>query len=183
MRVYDYRARLYQPGLGRFLQPDPQEFTAGDYNLYRYCYNDPVNKSDPTGLREELAGEIMRDHMWDFACRMVSGSSFQGEYNGFPNGHDHTPMRAGEAALGDTKADRNIQTYKTIEGMGRDGDKIEVVAGTVVIGGGGAGRIGRLISKVPLIGRLFGTSTGIRTVEDVLRNPALLKGMSPTAIR
>ena len=38
---------MYQPELGRFLQPDPKEFGAGDYNLYRYCHNDPVNKSDP----------------------------------------------------------------------------------------------------------------------------------------
>jgi RHS repeat-associated protein len=49
LRIYDYRARQYQPELGRFLQPDPQEFGAGDYNLYRYCHNDPVNRSDPTG--------------------------------------------------------------------------------------------------------------------------------------
>jgi uncharacterized protein RhaS with RHS repeats len=27
-----------------------KEFAAGDYNLYRYCHNDPVNKSDPDGL-------------------------------------------------------------------------------------------------------------------------------------
>jgi RHS repeat-associated protein len=51
MRVYDFRARLYQPELGRFLQPDPKQFEAGDYNLYRYCNNAPVNKSDPMGLR------------------------------------------------------------------------------------------------------------------------------------
>jgi RHS repeat-associated protein len=50
LRVYDYRNRLYQPELGRFVQPDPKEFDAGDYNLYRYCHNDPVNHSDPTGL-------------------------------------------------------------------------------------------------------------------------------------
>jgi RHS repeat-associated protein len=48
--IYDYRHRLYQPELGRFLQPDPKHFAAGDYNLYRYCHNDPINKSDPTGL-------------------------------------------------------------------------------------------------------------------------------------
>jgi len=50
LRIYDYRNRIYQPELGRFLQPDSEEFEAGDYNLYRYCHNDPVNKSDPTGL-------------------------------------------------------------------------------------------------------------------------------------
>jgi RHS repeat-associated protein len=48
--VYDFRSRHYLPELGRFIQPDPKEFDAGDYNLYRYCHNDPVNRSDPTGL-------------------------------------------------------------------------------------------------------------------------------------
>jgi RHS repeat-associated protein len=50
LKLYDYRARLYNPELGRFMQPDPKEFAAGDYNLYRYCHNDPVNHADPTGL-------------------------------------------------------------------------------------------------------------------------------------
>jgi RHS repeat-associated protein len=50
VRLYDFRNRMYQPELGRFLQPDPKEFAAGDYNLYRYCHNDPVNRSDPFGL-------------------------------------------------------------------------------------------------------------------------------------
>jgi RHS repeat-associated protein len=50
MRIYDYRNRMYQPELGRFLQPDPKQFAAGDYNLYRYCHNDPVNRNDPMGL-------------------------------------------------------------------------------------------------------------------------------------
>ena len=49
LKLYDYRARLYNPELGRFMQPDPKEFAAGDYNLYRYCHNEPVNRSDPTG--------------------------------------------------------------------------------------------------------------------------------------
>jgi RHS repeat-associated protein len=49
LKLYDYRNRLYQPELGRFMQPDPKEFAAGDYNLYRYCHNDPVNRTDPMG--------------------------------------------------------------------------------------------------------------------------------------
>jgi RHS repeat-associated protein len=50
LKLYDYRNRMYQPELGRFLQPDQKQFAASDYNLYRYCHNDPINKSDPTGL-------------------------------------------------------------------------------------------------------------------------------------
>jgi RHS repeat-associated protein len=58
LRTYDYRNRMYQPELGRFLQPDPKQFAAGDYNLYRYCHNDPVNKSDPLGLDVEMGTDI-----------------------------------------------------------------------------------------------------------------------------
>jgi RHS repeat-associated protein len=48
--IYDYRHRMYNPALGRFLQTDPTGFDAGDMNLFRYCGDDPVDGSDPTGL-------------------------------------------------------------------------------------------------------------------------------------
>ncbi len=48
--IYEYRARAYHPGLGRFMSEDPKGFDAGDYNLYRYCANDPLDKTDPMGL-------------------------------------------------------------------------------------------------------------------------------------
>jgi RHS repeat-associated protein len=50
--LYDYRHRFYDPWLGRFLQTDPIGFDAGDMNLFRYCDDDPVDRSDPTGLVE-----------------------------------------------------------------------------------------------------------------------------------
>jgi uncharacterized protein RhaS with RHS repeats len=60
--------RMYQPELGRFLQPDPQEFTAGDYNLYRYCHNDPVNNSDPTGMAVD---RIWDKEMYQFGVALI----------------------------------------------------------------------------------------------------------------
>ncbi len=47
--LYHYRARTYSPELGRFIQNDPIDFSAGDYNLIRYVSNNPVNWVDPTG--------------------------------------------------------------------------------------------------------------------------------------
>jgi len=47
---YEYRARAYNPELGRFMSEDPLGFAAGDSNLFRYCGGDPVNRSDPSGM-------------------------------------------------------------------------------------------------------------------------------------
>jgi RHS repeat-associated protein len=47
---YEYRARAYHAGLGRFMSEDPKLFDAGDYNFFRYCHNDPVDLTDPMGL-------------------------------------------------------------------------------------------------------------------------------------
>jgi RHS repeat-associated protein len=48
--IYEYRARAYHPGLGRFTGEDPKGFDADDYNLFRYCHNDPEDLTDPMGL-------------------------------------------------------------------------------------------------------------------------------------
>ena len=47
--LYNYKARVYDPGLGRFLQTDPVGY-ASDINVYAYASNDPLNRTDPSGL-------------------------------------------------------------------------------------------------------------------------------------
>jgi len=44
------RRRDYAPRNGTFTTPDPLGLASGDENFYRYVQNDPVNRTDPSGL-------------------------------------------------------------------------------------------------------------------------------------
>jgi len=58
--MYYYKARIYSPTLGRFLQVDPIGYE-DQINLYAYVANDPVNANDPTG---ELIAFVVRGAIW-----------------------------------------------------------------------------------------------------------------------
>ena len=50
--LYHYRARTYNPTLGRFMQQDPTVYDDG-LNMYAYVGNNPTNYIDPSGLRRK----------------------------------------------------------------------------------------------------------------------------------
>jgi RHS repeat-associated protein len=61
--MYHYKARIYSPTLGRFLQTDPIGYE-DQINLYTYVGNDPVNMVDPEGT--ESWAQTAQSYAWDF---------------------------------------------------------------------------------------------------------------------
>jgi len=64
IRLYNYKARYYAPAIGRFLQPDPIGYAAGDMNLYSYVGNDAVNLTDSMGLLPGQGGNNNLNAPW-----------------------------------------------------------------------------------------------------------------------
>lgn len=72
---------MYHPQLGQFLQRDPIRYRGGDFNLYNYVRNSPVNRTDPLGLYERTPG--IED------CSELLGMGIQQKIEGILNDEAH----------------------------------------------------------------------------------------------
>ena len=91
-----YRARYYDPSIGRFISEDPLEFGGGDVNLYAYVGNSPVSYIDPSGLGRLPANPTGLGPQWtlDPSHQAPNGSRWRnpnGDYLDFHQGQPGKP--------------------------------------------------------------------------------------------
>ncbi len=94
--LYDLRNRFYSPDIGRFLQPDPIGFNGDATNLYRYCGNNPVTRSDPNGefwpiLIPIVAGTLYFIYVWEDFYLTAHGPDMENPHEEEDNKPDAIP--------------------------------------------------------------------------------------------
>lgn len=116
--IYHYRARQYDPTIGRFLQRDPLG-TFDHMNLYAYTGNDPINFIDPYGLYSRY--DFLRDAS-NFSAGFGDSITFGitdkiREWGGYNNVVDHcsdTYTAGGYTATGLEIAAGGAGIYKVL---------------------------------------------------------------------
>jgi RHS repeat-associated protein len=68
--LYYYRARYYNPQIGRFLQTDPVGYGDG-MNMYRYCRNNPLVLVDPKGSFAYVWRNVNDDDKYQVMASML----------------------------------------------------------------------------------------------------------------
>jgi len=123
LKLYHYKARVYDPVRGWFLQTDPVGYK-DDLQLYAYVGDDPMNKTDPSGLAKTCTlRENGGQSCWEDAKLSPLGAliavTATTVWNAGVHGYEKvTSKRRAAATRSETQTRREKQYYVTVQVQG-----------------------------------------------------------------
>ncbi|MEW6437764.1 MAG: RHS repeat-associated core domain-containing protein [Pseudomonadota bacterium] len=154
--LYDFRARIYSPMLGRFMQTDPSG-TQGGVNLYAYVGNDPLNQVDVSGLApDEPTSEESNSEESGFVPTTLSTDTSQSDVNA-------EAPEAAESGGGGIGSIVGIDAEAGDSGDGGGGGN--GIGGAGSLGGGGGGSSSGIIITVDSSGQATVNIQGVDLTE------------------
>ena len=146
LNMYDYGARNYDPAIGRWFNIDPLADTHPEMTPYRYCFNNPVNVTDPSGMLEDFVQNEAGDIYWD------------------NNANSQATTKAGETYLGKNLSftfNSNISSnYDGPLGSLPEGDKLTTTINVSAQENSKGELTGLSATKTTDIGKTFGIFEG-----------------------
>ncbi|MEA3049102.1 MAG: hypothetical protein QOG84_938 [Sphingomonadales bacterium] len=153
--MWYYKARIYSPTLGRFLQTDPVGYK-DQMNLYAYVGNDPVDGRDPTGLLQCVGDDRCAAVHEAAASARGAAINASGELKGLASaiksGSDLTPQQSSLRQAFEKKfGSASIST------LNRVADRLDNVAAKIGVEGAGdkvkfTGPMGTAAARAPMGG-------------------------------
>ena len=178
---YDYGARMYDAGLGRFTTVDPSAENYYATSSYAYCGNNPVNRIDPTGA--DWYEDEDENYYWQEGheqlkgyTRLGSQVSFQLGDHSYFNAYQNAGIMANQAVgafdliamspklqnqfLGDNSSLSETSKSELFNGLiGREMDAIARPIGEFLVWNGAGEFAGPLIGKT--VGWAWGKFAGL----------------------
>ena len=191
---YDFGARMYDPGIGRFMSMDKEAEKYYPYSPYTYCLNNPIKNIDPDGRAVETiwdAANVVMDAT-SLVTNVASGNLLSAAVDAgallvdvAATSVPFVPGGAGTAV----KAYRSANTFKTNIKAGREFEKSVINATrkegrniftqTTVVPKNGVGNVKGNRSKIDMLEK---NKDGTYTASEIKLSPRskLSKGQKTT---